>query len=531
MTVNHREILQLLLEQRSWSEIAQIAACSRRDISRVKKAIAAYGVTGADEVSDEMLADWFPDGRRAAAAQYERPDFDGVLAASKSSRHFTLQMAWQRYVDGPGSKRKYGYSQFCALFADFVNRNDLAAVLHHEPGRAVFVDWAGDTMPLVDEVTGVVSKAYLFVGTLPYSGMVFCRAYADMKTPAWLDAHQRMFAAFDGVTALIVPDNALTATHRPIKGDPARAVTGKYQEFADHYGVAIVPAGVKRPKHKAAVESAVNVVNKRVIGYLEDAEWNTLADLNEAIDERVADINQVMVRKDGTTRFERFDTEEREHLAGLPKTRFEDVAWKVLKVQRNYHVTADYQHYSVPYKLAGRQVRVRLTATRVTVFDADTIVTEHARKTGRKGQYSTLTDHVPPQHEHTSELYSREWFCRRAAVFGRATVDVIEQVLDRHEIEAQGYLDCQNILNTLGKRNKPRLEAACQELLNRGGYPTYTTLKRILGGITSDAQAPARPRRAPATRKPPPLREPGPDVFIRDPSHYALPAFDGQEEG
>ena len=491
----------------------------------------AHGVRDADAVSDDVLATWFPDGRQAVRAKYEAPDFEGVLAASKASRHFTLQMAWHRYVEAPGEKRKYGYSQFCALFADFVNRNDLTAVLHHEPGRAVFVDWAGDTMPLVDEVTREITKAYLFVGALPYSGLIFARAYSSMAMPSWLDAHQQMFTALGGVTALVVPDNALTATHRPRKGDPARVVSRKYQEFADHYGVAVVPAGVKRPKHKAAVESAVNVVNKRVIGYLEDAEWNTLGDLNTAIGERLWDINHVMRRKDGTTRWQRFEEEERGHLHALPDTRFEDVEWKVLKVQRNYHVTADYQHYSVPYTLAGTQVRARLTARRVTIFDGETTVAEHGRKTGRKGQYSTLPAHVPPEHSHVNELYSRDWFLRRAAAFGPATVEVIEQVLDRHEIEAQGYLDCQNILSTLGKKNKARLEAACQEVVNRGAYPTYTTIKRVMGGITSDSHAPRRPHPAPTAKSPsPPRKVVGPEVFVRDPSHYALPPLQARED-
>lgn len=528
--VNHRRIVELLLEQRSWTEITLIVSCSRRDVSRVKKAIEAHGVSDAQVVSDEELAGWFPDGRRVVAQAYELPDFESVLVASKASRHFTLQLGWQRYVDGPGGKRKYGYSQFCALFADYVNRNDLTAVLHHEPGRAVFVDWAGDTMVLVDEVTGEVSKAYLFVGTLPYSGLVFVRAYLNMQTPAWLDAHQRMFTAFGGVTGLVVPDNALTATHRPVKGDPARAVTQRYQALADHYGVVIVPAGVKRPRHKAAVEGAVNVVNKRVIGYLENVEWSTIEDLNDAIAQRVVEINHQMRRKDGSTRFERFEAEEREHLNSLPDTRFEEVTWKMLKVQRNYHITADYQHYSVPYQLAGQQVRVRLTDLRVTIFDAEQVVAEHARKKGRKGQYSTQSEHVPPQHAHVDELYSREWFLRRAAAFGPATVDVITQVLDRHLIEAQGYLDCQNILGTLGKRNKARLEAACQELLNRGAYPTYTTLKRIIGAITSDTQAPARPRPVACTPTSPPRTGSEPDVFVRDPSHYTLPALTDQQE-
>ena len=74
----------------------------------------ARGLSDVGAVSDEVLADWFPDGRRAVAASYELPDFAGVLGASEVSRHYMLQMAWHRYVEAPGEKRKYGYSQFCA---------------------------------------------------------------------------------------------------------------------------------------------------------------------------------------------------------------------------------------------------------------------------------------------------------------------------------------------------------------------------------------------------------------------------------
>ena len=71
-----------------------------------------------------------------------------------------------------------------------------------------------------------------------------------------------------------------------------------------------------------------------------------------------------------------------------------------------------------------------------------------------------------------------------------ATVTVIEKILDRHVIEAQGYLDCQNILSTLGKKGRELLEAACQDLLNRGGYPSYTTVKRAMASIHADADVP-----------------------------------------
>lgn len=164
----------------------------------------------------------------------------------------------------------------------------------------------------------------------------------------------------------------------------------------------------------------------------------------------------------------------------------------------------------------------------MTVFDGTDIVGEHRRLQGRKGQYSTLPEHVPPQHQNIDGLWSRRWFTDRARSFGPATVQVIEQILDRQNIEAQGFLDCQNILNGLGKRNRESLEAACQELINRGGQATYTTLKRVMACIDSDTKKPTAVIPAASTRK----RHGGgdglgPDVFVRDVSHYAT----GEEAG
>ncbi|HQZ84180.1 MAG TPA: IS21 family transposase, partial [Actinomycetota bacterium] len=275
-------------------------------------------------------------------------------------------------------------------------------------------------------------------------------------------------------------------------------------------------------RDKAAVESAVNTINKRVIGYLAEEVWTTVAELNEAITERVHEVNHDIRRIDGTTRVERFTDDELASLSPLPEEVFEQVDWKQAKVGRNYHLTVGYQHYSVPHALAGQLLRVRLTATRVTIFDGQQVVAEHPRKNGRKGQYATDPAHVPAQHRHVAGLWSRRWFTDRAGAFGPATVAVIEAILDRHPIEAQGYLDCQNILETLGKKNKQKLEAACQQLLNMGAHPTYSTLKRLTAGITSDQQKPPPIIPAASNRKntaDPTTEAPG--VFVRGADYYA----------
>jgi transposase len=521
---DYRAIMTLVLQGRSYRDVVAAVGCSHRDVAAARKTIAAKGITGAGlaQMSDTELAGLFPDGRSKVSDLYVVPDFAAVVKSMRSNPHFTVLQAWRVYLGSQAEGRKYGYSQYCHLFGEYAVRNDLVATLHHEPGRAMFVDWAGDTLPLVDAVTGEVSKAYLFVAVLPFSSVVFCRGFTTMGMDTWIAGHLGAFTAFGGVTQLIVPDNALTATHRKTRGEPARFVTDRYRQMADHYGTAIVPTRVRKPRDKASVESGVNTVNKRVIGYLAEEVWTTLAELNEAIDERVHEINHDIRRADGSTRFERFTSEEAPLLLALPDEAFEHVEWKQAKVGRNYHVTVDYQHYSAPFKLAGQLLRVRLTSTRISVFDGQQIVAEHARKHGRKGQYSTLAEHVPPQHRQVSGLWSRRWFTDRAASFGPATVSVIEAVLNRHDIEAQGYLDAQNILETLGRRNKPKLEAACQQLLNVGAYPTYSTLKRLMAGIDSDTQKPAPSRAAASNRKhePDPAGQP-PGALVRGASYYA----------
>lgn len=524
---DYSAIMALVLERRSYSEIVQMLGCSRREISLVSKAVKARGITVAQaaSLSRDELAELFPDGRKSVSAGFVQPDFAGIVKSMKFNRHYTLQQAWHRYVQAPAGQdeKKYGYTQFCQLFNDYAAVHEVVATLHHEPARTMLVDWAGDTLPLVDAVTGEVAKAYLFVAVLPYSGMVFCKAFTDMKQEAWNSAHVQAFETYGGVTPIVVPDNAATATNRHSKGDSTRVVNARYQQLADHYGTAIVPAGPNRPRHKAAAESAVNVVNKRVIGYLSEEVWMTLAELNRAIDERVDEINEQIKRVDGSTRAGQFTAEEAQLLQPLPADRFESVEWKQLKAGRNYHVTADYQHYSVPYKLTGQILKVRLTGVKITVFDGEAVACEHPRKHGRKGQYSTLAEHVPKQHQNIDGLWSPKWFLDRARPFGPATVAVITEILERAKIPAQAFLDCQNILSGLGKKNRQRLEATCQQILNQHGYPTYTTLKRLMASMNSDSkQAPPPVPVPPNTKKPAASTDLGEhiDVYVRGADYY-----------
>ncbi|WP_174721910.1 hypothetical protein [Cryobacterium sp. TMT2-14] len=169
---DYRKILGLLLEGRSYREVVEIAGCSHRDVARVRQEVQDRGLTSMVAVTDAELAKWFPDGRRKVSEEYVQPDLARVVTSMKANRNFTLLLAWRRYVDTKDAGKKYGYSQFCALFTDYLRTQDLVVVLRHEPGRAMLVDWAGDTIDLVDAVTGEITRAVLFVAVLPFDDVL-----------------------------------------------------------------------------------------------------------------------------------------------------------------------------------------------------------------------------------------------------------------------------------------------------------------------------------------------------------------------
>lgn len=206
---DYKAIMTLALQGSSYDEIVAVVGCSRRDVARVKRTITAYGITAgqAASMTPVEIAGMFPDGRKQVSEDYAQPDFDRVVASMRHNRHFTLQQGWAKYLADPSLRgKKYGYSQYCALFADYARVTDVVATLHHEPARAMLVDWAGDTLEVVDAVTGEATKIYLFVAVLPYSGVLYAFGFTDMRSPSWIAAHVGAFTLFGGATQLVVPE-------------------------------------------------------------------------------------------------------------------------------------------------------------------------------------------------------------------------------------------------------------------------------------------------------------------------------------
>lgn len=317
-----------------------------------------------------------------------------------------------------------------------------------------------------------------------------------MRTRSWIQAHVHAFRAAGGVPDILVPDNCATATDRRRKSEPVK-VNDAYLEMAEHYGCAVVPARVRKPRDKASAEKAVDLCETWVLAPLAEERLTSFDELNAEVRRLVDALNaRPFSRREGC-RDDAFLGEERAALNPLPAAPFEWYEWRRRKVSPDYHVQCDNMRYSVPHRLVGRTVDVRLGAATVAVLDGGEVVAEHRRLRGRRGQYSTDPAHMPPAHLEAQSLWTRAWFERRAGEAGPETKRLVAAVLDARPVEAQGYVPCANILSLSRRGRAAELEAACARVNELGGAAAYTRVKNTMAALRAEAPAPGAAPPAP----------------------------------
>jgi len=385
----------------------------------------------------------------------------------------TLQQLWEEYHEQVPD----GYRR--TQFYDYYRR--WASTLHptmrqeHKAGEKVFVDWAGKKPETVDPKTGEIHPVELFVGCLGASSYTYAEATHTQQLRDWIGAHMRMLEYFGAVPALVVPDNTKTGVTKACRYEPDLNPT--YQDFADHYGLAILPARAGKPRDKAKVENAVGVAERMILGGLRDHTFFSLAELNEAIGEILETLNGKKFQKLDVSRQELFEQVDRPAMRPLPAKRYEYGAWKKAKVNIDYHIEAARSYYSVPYGLIHKTVDVRLSAATVEVWHQGRRVASHPRMY-RPGRHQTQDAHRPPSHSKYLE-----WTPERILAWGRKTGPWTEalmgKVMESRKHPEQGFRSCLGILRLAQRYDPQRLEKACQRAL-RIGSPSYQSVKSIL---------------------------------------------------
>ncbi|SNY89891.1 Transposase [Cohaesibacter sp. ES.047] len=441
----------------------------------------------ADRDDDEQL-------RAALFQNVGRPPRDDAepdwrhIATELKRKGVTLTLLWEEYraVHPEG----YGYTWFCTRFREFECRANPRFRNRHEAGAAIQTDYAGHTIPVFDPATGEAYQAQIFVAVLGASNYTFAWASRSQKLPDWIDAQVRSLKFFGGVTKAIICDNLKAAVATPLWFEPS--LTATFEAMATHYDTTILPTRPRKPRDKAKVEGAVLIVERWILARLRNQQFFSIEALNNTIAELLVVLNNKQMRRIGRSRKELFEEIERPALRLLPDTPFEYAEWKRAKVHLDYHVEILRGFYSVPHKLIGRQVDVRLTHRVVEIFCNHERVAVHQRRRDRGG-HSTITQHMPKAHQRHAGM-TPQTLVAQAARIGYHTALLVERLMRDRPHPEQGFRSALGGVSLQRRFGTDRLEAACQRALTCETV-RYKSVQSIL--VSGLDKAPAHQEPAP----------------------------------
>jgi transposase len=291
----------------------------------------------------------------------------------------TLMLLWEEYRQR--APNGYSYSRWCDLYRAWEGRLSPTMRQSHPAGERMFVDYAGQTVDVIDGSSGEIRQAQIFVAAMGASNYTYAEATWTQSLPDWIGAHIRALAFMGGVPAQLVPDNLKVGVDRANWYEPGLNRT--YLDLATHYRTAILPTRPRKPRDKAKVEVAVLVVERWILARLRNRRFFSLAELNQAIAALVADLNRRPMRRLGVSRRELFLELDCPALKPLPAEPYEYAQWRVRRVGLDYHVDIDGHYYSVPHRLIRQQLDARITERTIELFDKGERVAVHLRGGGR----------------------------------------------------------------------------------------------------------------------------------------------------
>lgn len=483
-----RRIIELQQQGHSIHHTVRLTGLSRNTIRGYLRRISSAGLTFSEalELDDSSLAalvytDVIEKGGAGRAVDDRHSTFTEKLDSYCSElrkRGVTRQLLWEEYrKEHPNG---YGYTQFC----EYLNRHIRIdqAVMHfvHRPAEILEIDFAGSKLGYVDRNTGEWITCEVLVCALPFSHYMYVEALPSQKQEHFIAGLCRCLGFLGGVPWSLKVDNMRTAVLKSNRYEPI--FTEAMDFLAEHYGATVLAARVRKPRDKASVEKAVDLSYKHIYAPLRNQMFYSLDELNAAIRKQLELFNTRPFKNKPGSRKQLFEEHEKPLLKPLPSSIFEIKNTTESKVPKNYHVILgeDRHHYSVPYTLIGKRLKIVYTADTVEIYDKLTRVAIHKRNYTRNG-HSTRLEHQPPSHKHAAEqrAWDDEYFLRNASYLGQSVQEVVKRILASKVTEVQTYNSCLGILR-LGKAYGPdRLEAACRRALSAPRV-NYGMVKSIL---------------------------------------------------
>jgi len=418
------------------------------------------------------------------------PDFSEIHKELQSRQGVTLNLLWQEYKEQ--HLNGYQYSWFCLQYRLWSARLDVVMRQEHRAGEKLFVDYAGQTMEVIDPESGAIRKAQLFVAVLGASSYPYAEATWSQQIEDWIGSHVRAFAFFGGVSEAVVPDNLKSGVSKACRYEPD--INPTYHDLARHYQTVVLPARVRKPRDKAKAEAGVQLVQRWILARLRKHAFFSLADLNREIKRLLQRLNHHPFKKLPGSRQSCFEQLDRPALKPLPPAPYELARWKKATVHLDYHVEVEGHYYSVPYRLAKKQVEIRSTAKTVECLYRGERVASHLRE-DQRGRHTTIREHMPPKHRQYLE-WTPERFVRWATQIGPETVRLTETLLVNRAHPQQAYRSLLGILRLGKSYGESRLEAACSRALRINAL-SYRSIESILKSGLDQKALPETPPNGP----------------------------------
>jgi len=470
-----REVLRLRHAlSLSYREISEALGVGKTSAGEIVRRADVIGLTW-------PLPELFDDGElerqlftAPGEVQPERPAPDWAkLHEELKRRSVTLVLLWQEYrAEYPDG---YGYSRFCELYGEW--RRSVSATMRqtHAAGEKLFVDFAGDTVAVIDPLSGDTRAAHIFVAALGASNFTYAEGRWSEGLADWISVHVNALGAIGGVPKAVVCDNLKAGVTKPSRYEPG--INRTYAELATHYGFAVLPTRIKKPRDKAKAEVAVQIIQRFVLARLRNRRFFSLDELNAAIRECVADLNDKIMRKLGKSRRELLETIERPALKPLPAEPYRYAEWKRARVAPDYHIEIAGHYYSVPSRLIREVVEARITTTTVEIFHRGNRVASHAFSAVRN-RHTTIAEHMPSAHRRYAE-WTPARLMSEAEKIGSATLALFDAIMQAKPHPEQGFRSCLGILRLAKEYGAVRLEAACRRG-NDIGARSYGSIASIL---------------------------------------------------
>jgi transposase len=384
----------------------------------------------------------------------------------------TLQLLWFEYKEQHPDGCQY--SQFCNRYRHWAKKLDYGLRQEYRAGEKVFVDFSGQKIAITNPETGEITYHPLFVAVWGASNYTYAEACPSEDLSSWIKAHVRAFQFFGCLPKILIPDNLKAGVTKPCRYDPELNPT--YQEMAHHYGVAVIPARVRKPKDKAKVEAGVLVVERWILAVLRNRTFFSLSEANQAILELLGALNRRPFKKIPGSREELFLALDKPAARPL-NAPYVYAQWAKARVNIDCHIEVEGHYYSAPYPLVHEQLDVRLTPTTIEAFFKNRRVASHVRSF-LKGRFTTLPEHRPPQHQNYLK-WTPERIIGWTQKIGPHTALAAQEILKSKEYPEQGFRACLGLIRLADRYSPQRLEAACLRASQIKSH-SYKSIKSIL---------------------------------------------------